>query len=294
MDGIPEETISELLRGSIDTHMHTGPDLFPRSVTDLEAAVQAREAGMAAILIKSHHTLTADRAALATSLSGLPVFGGLTLNYFVGGFNRRAVKAAIRFGARQIWMPTISSRHYLRGVRSVPMFEPELPPDLGGLTIWDDNGEVLPEVAGILELMARHDVILGSGHLSVPEIKALVRVARQVGVDRILITHPQADFVGMTIADMKELAAQGAILEHHYVVLTSVLSNPCAPEEVARAIKEVGAEHCIMATDGGQQVNPVPVQMMRSFVREMLAQGVTAREIHTMIHDNPRRILKLE
>lgn len=43
-----------LLRGAIDTHIHTAPDIYPRSVTVVEAAKNARAAGMRAILVKSH------------------------------------------------------------------------------------------------------------------------------------------------------------------------------------------------------------------------------------------------
>lgn len=289
-----EGTTGNLLCGAIDTHIHTGPDLFARSVNDIEAAMMAKEAGMAAIMIKSHHTLTADRAALASSITGFPVFGGLTLNYFVGGFNRRAVETAIRFGAKQIWMPTITAQFYLQGPRPVAMFEPQLPRDAKGLSIWDENGDVLPAVLSILELVAKHRLILGSGHLSISETKQLVRIAREIGVQNILITHPQARFLSMSIEDMKELASMGALLEHHYVITTSIEKDPVPSQEIARAIREIGAEHCIMATDGGQKQNPIPTESLRAFMGDMLNGGISEKEIRVMTHDNPKLVLGLE
>lgn len=291
---MPDERVETLLKGAVDVHMHTGPDLFARSVTDLEAATQARDAGMKAIMIKSHHTLTADRAALASSLSGFKVFGGLVLNYYVGGFNLHAVETALRFGAREIWMPTTCARHYLQGSRSVVHFAPQLPDDVPGLVIQDDNGEILPEVVAILEKIAKHDAILGSGHLTAAETKALVKLAKQIGVKKILITHPEADFVGMTIEDMKEVADLGGIIELHYAMFTHSLSNPTSPAFTARAMREVGPDRCIMATDGGQAANPIPTEMLRRYITLMLEQGLTESEIRTMVAVNPSKILELD
>lgn len=44
----------ELLKGAIDVHVHAGPHLksSPRRVDPIEAAIQARDAGMRAIVFK--------------------------------------------------------------------------------------------------------------------------------------------------------------------------------------------------------------------------------------------------
>jgi len=62
---VPEKRAKELLKGAVDFHIHTGPDIYPRLVNDIEVARQAKEAGMKAVLIKSHATITADRAQMA-------------------------------------------------------------------------------------------------------------------------------------------------------------------------------------------------------------------------------------
>ena len=81
----------ESLDGVVDLHVHAGPDSRPRSVSDLEAARGAAEAGMRAILLKNHFTMTADRASLAMDqVDGLEIFGGVVLNRAVGGINPEA------------------------------------------------------------------------------------------------------------------------------------------------------------------------------------------------------------
>src|SRR5512133_3370346 len=98
------------LTGRIDLHIHSAPDIWPRKMDDLELARAAAGRGMRAILIKSHWTLTADRAYLVEQVvPGIRVFGGLALNDTVGGFNPSAVEAALQMGAAQIWMPTMDS-----------------------------------------------------------------------------------------------------------------------------------------------------------------------------------------
>jgi len=56
------------LEGAIDLHFHAGPDVRERKLTYFEAAMQAEKAGMRAILIKSHSTITADIASLIQQL----------------------------------------------------------------------------------------------------------------------------------------------------------------------------------------------------------------------------------
>ena len=50
--------------GVIDMHVHPDPDVFGRSLTDVELAMIARRKGMRGIVLKNHVVTTADRAAL--------------------------------------------------------------------------------------------------------------------------------------------------------------------------------------------------------------------------------------
>ena len=76
----------DLLRGAADLHIHAAPDILPRLLDDFGLARAARDAGMAAIVLKSHHMLTADRAQVAqTMFPEVRVFGGLALILAVVG-----------------------------------------------------------------------------------------------------------------------------------------------------------------------------------------------------------------
>lgn len=288
------ELAQQLLVGAIDLHVHTGPDVFPRLVSDVEAARQARDAGMRAILIKSHVTITADRAKIATEVTGFPVYGGVALNLPVGGINPHAVEMAIRMGAKEVWMPTIHAAAYLACSGHVPMFKQVLRPGLRGLSVLDGEGNILPEVDEVLDLVAKNDVALATGYLSVRESMKLVERARALGVKTIIVTHPLATFVNFTISDMLEILEKRAtMLEHNINDTTPQIAHPIEPIKIAQAIKAVGAHRSIMATDGGQVINPPPVEMMKRFVELMLGFGGSEEEIRVMVAENPARVLGL-
>jgi hypothetical protein len=284
-----------LLRGAIDFHIHTGPDIYPRLLNDVEVARRAKRAGMKAILIKSHVTISADRAQIAQAVTGFPVFGGVALNWQVGGLNKYAVDCAAKLGARQVWMPTTHAAHYLKYVDHVPMFAKAMPKDIKGISILKEDGTLVPEIRSILECIAQNKMILGTGHLSPEEGIALIREARKAGVQKIIVTHPAASFVNYTAAQMREALAAGATyLEHVFNDCTPQVAHPIPPSTLGDAMKAVGPTHCIMSTDSGQTVNPPPVKVMTRYIEEMLKYGLPAKAIRTMTAINPGRILGLK
>ena len=104
----------KLLQGSIDIHVHGIPSLFPRLLDNAQCATQVKEVGMKGIIIKTHHGFTADRVYWITKMvEGIDVFGCVTLNSSVGGLNPYAVETAIAYGAKIIWMPTLSAKNHL-------------------------------------------------------------------------------------------------------------------------------------------------------------------------------------
>ena len=285
----------ELVAGSIDFHIHTGPDVFPRLVTDIEAAQQAKDAGMKGILLKNHVTCTADRAQIASQVVGFPVFGGVALNLPVGGVNAQAVEMALRMGAKEVWMPTIHAEHYLGEVDNVPMFAKLLKSGIKGINLLNAEGKLKYEVMECLALIAQHDAILATGHISIPEAMALVPEAKKAGVKKIVVTHPVSPMENYSVADMKRILELGAtMLEHVVNDITHQMKKPIPPSRIAEAIKQVGAEHTIMSTDSGQVINPAPVCSMENFIREMLDQGIAEKDILVMTRKNPGEILGIQ
>ncbi|MCJ7641971.1 MAG: DUF6282 family protein [Desulfobacterales bacterium] len=289
-----EKQVKEMLRGAIDFHIHTGPDIYPRLLNDIEVARQAKRAGMKAILIKSHATITGDRAQIAQGVTGFSVFGGLALNWHVGGLNKYAVECAAKLGVKQVWMPTTHAAHYLKHVDHVPMFAKSMPKDIKGISIIREDGSLVPELGPILEIIAKNGMIVATGHLSPEEGLALITESRKAGIDKIVVTHPVASFVNYSLDQMREALSRGATyLEHVFNDCTPQVANPLPPSALGDAIRAVGPKYCIMSTDSGQVVNPPPVKVMAWYIKEMLQYGISPKDVRTMTAINPGRILGL-
>ncbi len=271
------------LTGTIDIHVHTAPDVRPRKLDALEAARMAAARGMRAIVLKSHWTLTADRAALVEQvIPGLRVFGGLALNESVGGFNPAAVEAALQVGAVQIWMPTISAAVHRH------------PRPAHGLTLTDEHG-LRPGVQDILRLIAEHDAILGTGHLSTAEILTLVPAARAAGVRKIVITHPEHPPVEMPGTLQEELRDRYEVLFERCLIttMTGFDHRPVPFAELAAIIRRVGYGSTLLSTDFGQPENPYPVDGLASYLAHLRAAGFSQAAIDCMSRENPARLLGL-
>ncbi len=267
------------LTGLIDSHVHTAPDVRPRTLDDVHAAALAETAGMSAIMLKSHLTLTADRATLAQQhVSSLKVWGGLALNEPVGGLNPAAVEVALKMGARIIWMPTLSAQNHRRAGG-----------EFDGITILQDD-RLEPKLLSILELIAGSDAILATGHLSVHEIRRLVPAAKAAGVRRILVSHPEWPGVNMPAEVQEELRDLGAYFERCFVNTTR-LGGVVPIERMVADIRRVGMGSTVLATDLGQVGNPLPCDGLRMCLAALLSEGLCDLEVRRMAGENPAALL---
>ncbi|MGA2784888.1 MAG: DUF6282 family protein, partial [Candidatus Bathyarchaeia archaeon] len=198
MDSPSNREDKELLSGAIDLHVHCSPCLFQRQFNEIEFAKQARDAGYRAFLSKSHHLTNADRVQLVREVvPGVEVFGAVVLNHWMGGLNPEAVETAILFGAKEIWMPTFHAANNIKILGKLPSsqlqktMEKRSQRNVDGISILNKDGEVIPPVLEILDMIASADIIVGTGHLSVEEVLKLVRAAKNAGVKKILVTHPE-------------------------------------------------------------------------------------------------------
>src|SRR4030042_5668721 len=258
------------LKGAIDLHFHAGPDVRERKLTYLEAAVQAEAAGMKAILIKSHSTITADIASLIQPLvRKILIFGGIALNYPLGGLNPMAVETALKLGAKQIWMPTLHAANQYRYEKK-----------RGGITILNRERDLKKEVMGILEIVSRYDVILSTGHLSQNESIRLIEEARKRGIKKILVTHPDHFFIQMPGEVQRGLAQEGIFFDRCF---PTERTSPLTMEEMAKRIREVGVDSSILTSDFGQPENPFPVEGLKIYIQQLLRFGFTDQEIDLMV-----------
>jgi len=280
-----------VLSGSIDMHFHPGPDAFKCRVDALEAANQAKQAGMKGFVIKNHSYPTAPIAMMVNQLvPDFSAFGSICLDYEMGGLNVHAVEYAARSAARVVWMPTFSSANSRSKMRELG-----LPLEGEGFSILDSKAQLVPEIYQILPIIKQHDMVLASGHMSPAETFALEKEARRLGINKFVVTHPlDHEFFSQAFSknDLVLLAKNGAFIEFTLIALLTWEFRH-DPAEMVDVIKTVGAEQCIVSTDLGQIWNPRPVEGLRMFIVTLVKYGVTEDEINLMIKTNPAKLLGL-
>lgn len=273
------------IEGAIDVHVHSAPDATPRALTAIETAQIARRHGMRAVVYKSHFVETASLAYLVSQVvPEVGAYGGIALNRSVGGFNVEAVKrmAAMTGGhGRIVWMPTVDAA---QGPFAATVKATEILPV-------SKNGQLLPEVRAVLETIAALDLTLATGHSSSQDSLLLVRAAHDLGIERIVITHPLGD-LSMPDAIQREVVSLGALLEFPFGMIEPI--GATSVDELVKRIHAVGAEHVVLSTDLGQTGNPVPAVGFAAGVQRLLDSGITQREMDLMIRENPAKLLKLD
>jgi len=274
------------LAGVIDIHAHSAPDSIPRSIDAIDLARLAHSRGMRAIVFKNHYEPTASTAYLVHKIvPGIQVFGGIDLNLSVGGMNPSAVeKMALTTGhlGKLVWMGTNDT--YAQVKKSQ---------DQRPYVAVSRNGELLPETKAVIAMIAKYDLVMATGHNSGEENLMLIREARKQGVTHIVVTHAMLSPIYMTIAQMQEAAKLGAYLEFVYNGLIGPYKEFDFPD-YAKAIREIGVEHCILSSDMGQVGNPLHPDGLQLFFGGLQKQGFSRSEIDQMSKVNPARLLSLQ
>lgn len=292
------DRVAKILEGAVDLHVHPAPSPLPRRLDAAEAAKLAEEAGFRAIVVKSHHHSTVmDVLALESwALEGAQVglYGGVALNGPVGGLNPKAVDLALKMGGKIVWFPTISSPQHIRHHAEHPDLKfpklavqllPEEPVDVL------DAGVLRPEVYAILESIRDAGAILASGHMAPDRITAVLEAAREVGVERMLVNHPNF-VIEATHDDARRWVELGAVIEHSLCMYDDESSfYHWDVDTLVAWVEAIGPEHSTLGSDLGQMSNPLPTDSFRKIVAKLLEKGLREDDVKLMVRDNPARLL---
>ena len=278
----------EKTKGIIDLHYHSGPDVKTRKLNDLELMEQGVRLGVRAVVIKTHYSPTAGRAALANFLrkekypdSDFELVGSIVLNHSVGGLNPYALETELKLGAKVVWLPTLDAENeYRKAGKS------------GGIQLVRD-GKAVPELGPVFALIRDYDACLQTGHISGEEVFPVVEAARKVGVRKIVVTHPEYHVVGMT------LEQQARIVRDYGVLMERETAQPVGSQFVSNlasnveAIRALGAEHFILATDSGQINTAFWQDTLRESLNYYSHAGISQEEIDMMTKRTPGKMLEI-
>ena len=273
------------LAGAIDIHIHNLPDDRPRSIDAIDVAKLARMRGMRAIVLKNHYESTAGIAYLVRKVvPDIEVFGGIDLNLTVGGINPTAVEHMTRVTGgwgRIVWMPTFDAEHQVRYSKQDRPF----------VSVSRD-GELLPAVKQVIALIAKHELVLATGHSAPAEGLMLLREGRRQGVQHMVVTHGMNAPVLMDVPQMQEAAKLGAFIEFVGGSLAAADAQ-ARIDRFAEAIRRIGPEFCVLSSDLGQMGNALPPDGFGAFLVALRAKGFTEQELDRMSKQNPARLLGL-
>lgn len=298
-DGM-EARIDALLQGAIDPHVHSGPSVAPRLLDHLELLREASEAGFAAVVTKDHDYSGVMAAEIIRRHHPHPrtqILSSIVLNNVVGGMNPYAVEHMAAMGGKIVWMPTLSAENHLRWQMNAPWAHPaasdKVRPPVG-IPVLTSAGEVRDDVKEILDIIARHDLVLASGHLHVSETWKVFEEAQKRGVTRRVLTHPE-EIVGASLADVAGLAASGAMIEHSLsMVLDGSKFQVASGEDLRRHISAAGVDRTMLCSDLGQMGVFRPVEGFRRGIRLCIDLGYSDGDIRKMVSLNAARLLGIE
>jgi hypothetical protein len=289
-------TIQHMLEGAYDIHLHAAPDVVPRVMDAVQLAKEAAGQKMAGILLKDHTTSTTGRAFVLNRLlkGTCRFFSSLALNPPVGSINPQAVESALRSGTDMIFFPTYGAQNHIQkwGLGKPPTAFPIAYDTKRGFSLPDNTGKMNQRVHRILELIAEHDAVLGTGHLSPEEVLELIKRAKKAGIRRMVATHPSESVVGMNPDQQKEAARMGAMIEHCFFAVTESCPGRIQLEDIRDQIRYAGISSCILSSDFGQVTNPHPLEGFAFYLEKMKELGFSEDELRVMTRDNPRRLLE--
>ncbi len=296
----PSRRARTLVRGGYDLHVHVAPDLIQRRIDDVSLARRCIDCGLAGFVLKSHYQVTAERAAVAGGIvSGVDVIGAITLNSSVGGLSALAVEIAARSGARFLWMPTFDAVNETAG-RGLPVPGETLPVwaqlqfelradgvKSPSITVLDEDGRLRSDAREVIAVAARHRLVLGTGHLGRDEIFAVVDAATELGVEQIVITHPDFPSQDLSIDDQRVLAGRGAWIERCFA---TAHNGRVQWERLFESISATGPGRSFLSSDLGQITNPPVEDGLALFADRLLDAGFAPDDVRTMAVVNTRRL----
>jgi Family of unknown function (DUF6282) len=291
----------EAIQGAYDLQVHVAPDVISRRTDDVDLARDFLARGLRGFVLKSHYVPTAERAQVVRrAVPGIESFGAIALNHSVGGLNPVAIEIAGRSGNKIVWMPTVDAANETAGRVDGPSeklpFWAKIQREIAAsginrppITVLDSAGHISEDTFQCLELIAKHDMILATGHLGRHEIFPLVRAAREKGVQRIVITHAEFPSQNLSGDEQAELAGMGAIIEHCF---TTYHTRKAPWEAVFANVRQTGTAHCLLSTDLGQQTNPPVAEGFAAFAQKFLDADFSVAEINHMSTRVAENLLK--
>ena len=290
-----DRKIRQIISQAYDLHFHIGPEIIPRKFDNLLDLDESERGNIRGIALKNHFYPTSPLINQFNNKLKLDYIGGLVLNNFVGGLNEETIYASTLISNKPIivWFPTINAENFLRNS------EYEIPEEWVNNKKFIARSSTKTEVAKltgydmnkVLKTIKETGSILATGHISVKESVNLIDKTINIGIKKIIITHPIYQKINMSINDQIYLAKKGCFIESCYSMY-SIDKIPIS--KIAYQIKEIGPKNIILSSDVGQTFSPSPSKALFLFSKLLIREGITLENLNQMLAINTNKIVSVK
>jgi len=294
-----EARIAKILIGAVDPHVHSGPSIAARAVDHLDLAKMYSEAGFIAAMTKDHdYAGVATAQLIARHYPDLKtkIYSGIVLNNVVGGLNPYAVEHTAAMGGKIVWMPTLAAENHLRWEKTGSWAHPASTQKMRPATavpVLDGQKRVVDQLKEILDVIAKNNIALASGHIHVSETWIVFEEAKRRGIEKLIFTHPE-DVVGASLDDVRGIAAMGAYVEHSLAFFVEGSKfKICTSDDMKNLVEAAGIDRTIICSDLGQVGVVDPLEGFKRGITILIDLGYTDDDIHKMVATNAATVLGL-
>jgi len=144
------------------------------------------------------------------------------------------------------------------------------------------------EIGLVLDLVAEHDAVLCTGHLSGGECRWLFDEARARGISRFLLTHPSYTVPAMELSEIEDLAERGAYVE---ITAYQLFHQPGMTPARLAAVARAAGSRLVLASDAGQPDSPEPPEAVERLVTALAGEGLDLGWLRGAASDVPRGLV---
>lgn len=293
----------------IDMHVHIGPEFLRRKYSAETLAAEARKEGFGVVMKNHFQPTTGQVSQLRRPDDKVALVGSVALNFGCGGVDDHGVRSALSGWKRDVtaadpdadrfvvWMPTMCCEAHLRKYNRRDLSEAwgikgqytRYYAEGTGYTLDEGNDDKMAALRRALQVIADNDLILATGHFDRNETLTVVRIAHEMGIRRIIMTHPLFQTTELDPETMRRMWEQyGAYSELAFVNLAM---DDLSYEQYIEVIEGVGSQGVILSSDVGQVFSAGVGDALREFFSELQSRGVKEDDIVQMSVMNTNKLL---
>lgn len=293
----------------IDMHVHIGPEFLRRKYSAETLAAEARREGFGVVMKNHFQPTTGQVSQLRRPDDKVALVGSVALNFGCGGVDDHGVRSALSGWKRDVtaadpdsdrfvvWMPTMCCEAHLKKYNRRDLSEAwgikgqytRYYAEGTGYTLDEGNDDKMAALRRALQVIADNDLILATGHFDRNETLTVVRIAHEMGIRRIIMTHPLFQTTELDPETMRRMWEQyGAYSELAFVNLAM---DDLSYEQYIEVIEAVGSQGVILSSDVGQVFSAGVGDALREFFTELQARGVKEDDIVQMSVMNTNKLL---